>query len=99
MRAFFILCVMVLVSVSCSKTEELVYQNNVVGTSANDLLASTKFTSLRIDLVYVDGFEPNATTVNNVTAFLTDLRETEPFERLDDFRTRKNRIIRHSQRR
>lgn len=41
-----------------------------VGSSANDLLSDTNFTSMIIELVYVEGFEPNQSTVNNFISFL-----------------------------
>ncbi|MBL7560085.1 membrane metalloprotease [Olleya sp. YSTF-M6] len=43
-----------------------------VGTSANDLLSDNTFTSLVIELVYVEGFEPSQTAVNNFVSFLED---------------------------
>lgn len=61
--------------VSCNKIDSVPllnknYHNKVVGASAKDLLTASNFTGLQIDLVYVDGFEPNATTLTNLTAFL-----------------------------
>lgn len=46
------------------------YHSQAVGKSAADLLQDTDFTSLRIDLVYVEGFEPTSSTLNNIKTFL-----------------------------
>lgn len=40
------------------------------GSSANDLLSSNTFKSMVIELVYVEGFEPAQTTINNFVSFL-----------------------------
>lgn len=42
------------------------------GSSANDLLSSNTFKSIVIELVYVEGFEPTQTAIDNVVAFLKD---------------------------
>ena len=65
--------------VSCSKEDDF-SENPVVvnpntnkqaiGSSSNDLLSDKKFTSMVIELVYVTGFEPSATAVNNMVSFL-----------------------------
>ena len=65
--------------VSCSKEDDFSENPYVVnpntnkqaiGTSSNDLLSDKKFTSMVIELVYVTGFEPSATAVNNLLSFL-----------------------------
>ncbi|WP_452232529.1 membrane metalloprotease [Lacinutrix sp. MEBiC02595] len=40
------------------------------GSSSNDLLSDATYTSMKIELVYVDGFEPSQTAINNFVAFL-----------------------------
>ncbi len=40
------------------------------GTSANDLLSDNTFTSMVIEVVYVEGFEPTQAAINNFVAFL-----------------------------
>lgn len=40
------------------------------GSSANDILSDNTFKSMVIELVYVEGFEPTETTVNNFVSFL-----------------------------
>ena len=41
------------------------------GSSANDLLSDKKFKSMVIEVVYVAGFEPSTTAINNFVNFLT----------------------------
>ncbi len=63
--------------VSCSKEDDLsgndvnpITNKQATGSSSNDLLSDKKFTSMVIELVYVDGFEPSAAAVNNLVSFL-----------------------------
>ncbi|HJS01612.1 MAG TPA: hypothetical protein VJ780_11830 [Flavobacterium sp.] len=63
---------------SCSKDDDgsggIVKANNkkTLGASAHDLLAEDKFDTMIIELVYVEGFEPSATAVNNFVTFLNN---------------------------
>jgi hypothetical protein len=41
-----------------------------LGTSAHDLLSSSIYTSLRIEISYMPGYEPDATSLNNLSSFL-----------------------------
>lgn len=43
-----------------------------VGSSANDLLSDDTFQSMVIELVYVEGFAPTQTTINNLVAFIEE---------------------------
>jgi len=43
-----------------------------LGTSAHDLLSEDKFDSMIIEVVYVEGYEPSATAINNFKNFLTN---------------------------
>ncbi|MEO7306177.1 MAG: hypothetical protein ABIR78_08665 [Ferruginibacter sp.] len=47
--------------------------NKVVGASANDLLSASKYTSVKIEIQYMPGFQPDAASVNNLTAFINSL--------------------------
>lgn len=47
--------------------------NKVTGASANDLLSAAKYTSVKIEIQYMPGFQPDAAAVNNLTAFLNTL--------------------------
>ncbi len=42
------------------------------GVSSNDLLSDDTFTSIIIELVYVEGFAPTQTTIDNFVSFLDD---------------------------
>lgn len=42
------------------------------GSSANDLLSDDVFKSMIIELVYVEGFEPTETAINNFVTFLNE---------------------------
>lgn len=64
---------------SCSKEDTTTETNNEnpksanqksTGSSSNDLLSDTTFKSIIIELVYVEGFEPNQNTINNFINFL-----------------------------
>lgn len=66
--------------VSCSNDDESETITNVVnttankqqtGSSSNDLLSDRKFKSIVIEVVYVTGFEPSSTAINNFVSFLT----------------------------
>lgn len=43
-----------------------------LGTSANELLSSDEFTSLRVELAYSEGFRPTQTTINLLVPFLEE---------------------------
>lgn len=66
---------------ACSEDESITPTNNgtpnpttanlqAVGSSANDILSDNTFTSLSVEMVYVQGFEPSQTAINNFTSFL-----------------------------
>ncbi|WP_179345541.1 membrane metalloprotease [Winogradskyella ursingii] len=78
-KIFYFILILTLI-VSCSKDDSISSDNDneidvnlnrqTVGSSANDLLSADKFTNMIIELVYVEGFEPNASTVNNFISFI-----------------------------
>lgn len=41
-----------------------------LGTSAEELLSDSQFTSIKIEMVYVTGYEPSQKTLDNLTSFL-----------------------------
>ncbi|PKQ45332.1 zinc metalloprotease [Confluentibacter flavum] len=63
---------------SCSKDDidnvangiNKIGNKQVTGSSANDILSDTKFKSIIIELVYVEGFEPTANTIDNFKNFI-----------------------------
>ncbi|PRZ23300.1 zinc metalloprotease [Flavobacterium granuli] len=71
---------LLLLVTSCSKEEDPIDNSVAVnpntnkqqtGSSANDLLSDKKFKSILIEIVYVAGFEPSSTAINNFVNFLT----------------------------
>ncbi len=44
--------------------------NKNVGASANALLSANTYSSVKVEIQYMPGFQPQATTVNNMVAFL-----------------------------
>lgn len=60
---------------SCSKSDNKPggsYSNDrSAGASANDLLSSARYTSLKIEIQYMPGFQPDAAAINHLTAFLS----------------------------
>ncbi len=47
--------------------------NKVVGAAANDLLSASKYSSVKIEIQYMPGFQPDAAAVNNLTNFINSL--------------------------
>ena len=77
-KVIAILTMVLVLSVSCSKddandageTINPVTNKQTTGSSSNDLLSDKKFTSMVIEVVYVQGFEPSTTAINNFVSFL-----------------------------
>ncbi|CAM4145876.1 hypothetical protein [Gillisia limnaea] len=74
-------CFLVLVFLGCSKDDSSFEERNsgvnksanlrTLGASANELLSDEKFTSIRIEMVYVPGYEPSQKTLDNLVDFLS----------------------------
>lgn len=74
-------CFLVLVFLGCSKDDSSFEERNskvdksanlrTLGASANELLSDEKFTSIRIEMVYVPGYEPSQKTLDNLIDFLS----------------------------
>ncbi len=47
--------------------------NKIVGASANDLLSAANFTSVKVEIQFMPGFQPDAAAVNNLATFLNSL--------------------------
>ena len=59
---------------SCSNDESTtvdptIANKQALGTSARDFLSADEFTSLRVEIGYVDGFKPSSNTLNNLRSF------------------------------
>jgi hypothetical protein len=72
-----ILAIGVFLFVSCSKEDDFsgntvnpITNKQTTGSSSNDLLSDKKFKSMILEVVYVEGFEPSATAINNFVYFL-----------------------------
>ena len=75
LRKSFILFFLLIVFSGCStdndENGEAGKANKLsLGVSANDLLSDQKFTSMKIEVLYVEGFEPTSTTLNEIRSFL-----------------------------
>ncbi len=66
---------------SCSKDDitgdysngiNKIANKQTTGSSANDLLSDSKFKSILIELVYVEGSEPTSASINNFVTFIND---------------------------
>jgi hypothetical protein len=76
----FLSTLFLLLFAGCSKKDTITNlpsindeNNKVVGASANDLLSAAKYSSIKIEIQYMPGFQPDAAAVNNLTAFLNTL--------------------------
>lgn len=76
-KNYFLFFVLLLIFIGCSKDDD----NNqpvidksanlkALGFSANELVSDEKFTSLKIEVVYVTGFQPTQITLDNLKTFL-----------------------------
>ncbi|MBK5192031.1 MAG: hypothetical protein JJE07_02265 [Flavobacteriaceae bacterium] len=81
----FLFVVLLLIFIGCSKEDD---NNNpavidksanlkALGFSSNELVSDEKFTSLKIEVVYVTGFQPTQTTLDNLKTFL-EIRTHKP---------------------
>jgi len=79
MRKILALFLFVSVLVSCSKDDpndngnnnsNIIANQQPTGSSSHDLLSDDTFTSMVVELVYVQGNQPTQTAINNFVAFL-----------------------------
>ncbi|RDI55018.1 zinc metalloprotease [Flavobacterium glaciei] len=79
-KVIYLLTIGLLLSVvSCSKEDDTIdnpvainplTNKQPTGSSSNDLLSDKKFKSMVVEVVFVAGFEPSSTTINNFVNFL-----------------------------
>ena len=69
-----------LLAIGCKKSDNITNlpsindaNNKVVGAAAKDLLSASNYTSVKIEIQYMPGFQPDAAAVNNLTAFINSL--------------------------
>ncbi len=81
MKTIFKAVLILFVTIGCSKKDSD-YANNPgasdlhnkpVGASANEILASAKYTSLKIEVQYMTGYPPDAGALNHLQAMLSGL--------------------------
>ncbi|WP_372757768.1 membrane metalloprotease [Mariniflexile sp.] len=81
MKNIFKIIVLVLALAACtneddtpiideSETIDTNENKKTTGSSSNDLLSDTTFKSMIIELVYVEGFKPSQSSINNFVSFL-----------------------------
>ena len=83
MKAKYIFIIWLIISsIGCSKTfnpysndpnDPDYFYNRPVGVSANELLSDLKYKSLKIEIQYMAGFEPSATSVTHFQNLLSSL--------------------------
>lgn len=82
MRTLLITSITALSLIACSKYEDIYEQNpdadaslhtRSVGASANELLSSSQYTSLKIEIQYMPGYAPDAGAMNHLQSTLTGI--------------------------
>jgi hypothetical protein len=78
--AMLLCCFLIFAATACKKSDTVSgipaissENNKVVGASANDLLSASKYSSVKIEIQYMPGFQPDAAAVNNLTNFINSL--------------------------
>jgi hypothetical protein len=73
-QIFLIASAIILLASGCSKSDNKPggsYSNDRnAGASANDLLSNARYSSLKIEIQYMPGFQPDAAAVDHLTGFL-----------------------------
>jgi len=68
----FILSSILLFFSDCKKESvEGAYDNRTLGASARDLLSSSRYSALQIEIQYMPGYSPDDTSINNLVAVLS----------------------------
>jgi len=68
-RRLFVSLLIVALAIACDKEDDPASQDDSV--SPVDFLAGTDYTSLRVEIAYVEGFQPTDATVQNLLNFLS----------------------------
>ena len=78
--SIFVFSFSLLVFTGCKKSDTITNlpsianeNNKLVGASANDLLSAAKYSSIKIEIQYMPGFQSDAAALNNLTSFLNSL--------------------------
>lgn len=77
MRNIFLILCAILCILSCSKDDsgeengvDTSGNTKTTGTSANEFLSEDEFSEMYLEIVYVEGFKPTETAINNFVSFL-----------------------------
>ncbi len=80
MKSFAKLLLIVLLLAGCSKKDSYVnnpgassLHNRPVGASANEILSSSKYSSLKIEVQYMTGYPPDAAALSHLQSILSVL--------------------------
>jgi hypothetical protein len=79
MKLFFILYLFSICILSCTKNSSPTSLSSIndanknTGASAKDLLTSSQFSSLKIEIEYMQGYTLDVASLNNITSFLNSL--------------------------
>jgi hypothetical protein len=74
MKQFLLIVLTIMLfTLGCSKSDKKAgdSHDSATGTSANDLLSSARYTSLKIEIQYMPGFQPDIAAINHFTNFLS----------------------------
>jgi hypothetical protein len=78
MKKLLTLCLMAIVFCSCEKVKQIKdaldpdsLHNRAVGSSANELLSSNRYSSLKVEIQYMPGFAPDAGAISHLENFLS----------------------------
>lgn len=76
-RFLFIPVLLIFVFASCSKKDSVsglpaiqAENNRSTGASANELLSAARYQSVKVEIQYMPGYQPDAGTITNISAFL-----------------------------
>jgi hypothetical protein len=70
-KILYFLVFFLFVSSACKKeSAEGFFDYRTLGASANDLLSSSRYSALQIEIQYMPGYAPDASAVNNLVTFL-----------------------------
>ncbi|MEO6406943.1 MAG: hypothetical protein ABIY51_06745 [Ferruginibacter sp.] len=76
-QLLYLLLPLSIVFMQCSKSDSNGQQNNLnnrsVGASAKEILTSTTYQSINLQIQYMPGYPPDGTALNNVVTFLNGL--------------------------
>ncbi|WMQ62388.1 hypothetical protein [Imtechella halotolerans] len=81
-RNSYLVYFFLLLTISCSKDNEdngsengtnPIPNQQLTGSSANDFLSASKYDKIAFEIVYVEGYKPSTTSINNLLSFFNEL--------------------------